>query len=634
MVIKYDANKKDKGKRRIHAWWNSEADDFDLAREVFDTVSYLEEEQGDRRERNLRCLRLYCNNDISAMGPYSHSRTSTPALPENRVKYNVISSCTDTVASKISKMKPKVTFLTTGGNWSLQERSKKLTKFVQGVFNANDVYGLHQQMFRDGVIMDLGAIKHYRIKGKIVSERTLPGEIVVDFADAMYGKPSHLYHVKYVHKDVLCAAYPESRAAIQESASSFDDQRQFSLSEEEKDYVIVIEGWRLPSGPRAKDGKHVICVEKGVLVKEKWKKDYFPFTFSRWSNPVVGFYGQSLADRLTGNQIEVNKMLRIIQRSFHLGSAFKVFLEYGSRVAKEHINSEVGSIVYYSGTKPEFYTPQTVHPEFFRHLEWLIKSSFEESGISQLSATSKLPTGLDTGSGKALREYNDLETERFVIVAQQYEASFLETARQYVDLAKDMEEAGIDMEVVAESKRFVETIKWSEVAVEDNELVMQMFPTSALPSRPEGKLAYVQELINSGMVDQLWGLSLLEFPDTDGYTQLKLAPLDSLLSTLDSIIYKGVYMPPEPFQDLKMGVPLFQNAYLRAKLDGCPDARLELLRRWMTAADKMTSIANSAASAIPQANPVAQGGAPMPMPQTPQVTQALPGPQVASPMAA
>lgn len=603
-----------RGKAKISAWWK-EKDPTEIARQIFDTVIYIEEDQTERREKNLRCLRLYGNTDVSGIGPYSHARSTLPNLPENRVKYSVVTSASDTVAAKVSKMKPRVTFLTQGGNFSLQERSKKLTKWVQGAFNANRIYEKHQALFKDSLIFDLGALKHYRMGGKIYSERCLSSEIYVDFADGMYGCPTHLYHVKYVHKDILAEHYPKSRGAIMESTSSLDSSAMMtSINEEEREYVIVIEGWKLPTSDDAGDGRHVIAVERGVLLDEEYKRSYFPFTFSRWSNPVIGFYGQSLVDRLTGNQVEINKMLRIIQRSFHLGSAFKVFLEYGSKVAKEHINNEIGSIVYYAGTKPEFYTPKTVHEEFFRHLEWLIRSSFEEAGISQLSATSRLPAGLDGGSGKALREYNDLETERFILIAQQYENSFLETARQYIDLAREMEEEGEDMDVVAESRRFVESIAWSDVALDKNEYVMQMFPTSMLPQTPAGKLAYVQELINGGFIDQLWGLSLLEFPDVEGYTSLKLAPLDDLMSTLDLMLYKGEFTPPEPFQDLKLGVQIFQQAYLRAKKDGAPDSRLDLIRRWIAMADKMTSIATNAASATPLANPTSQGGAPLAVP--------------------
>lgn len=605
---------------RVLQWWQNE--DLDqMASDLYDTISYIDMEQADRRERNLRCMRLYGNMDFAGMGPYSYNRVSTPNLPENRVKYNVVSSATDTICAKISKMKPRMSFLTNGGNFSLQEEAKKLTKYILGSFKRNDIYRLHQDMFRDSTICDLGAIKHYRDGGRIVSERVLPGELYVETADGMYGNPRCLYQVKFVNKKDLIKEYPDKEAAIKESSSTLDPTNSsMSTFEEEEEYVIVIEAWRLPSGHKKKDGIHVIAVEQGILEKTKYKREYFPFTFNRWSKPQVGFYGQSLADRLTGNQIEVNKMLRIIQRSFHLGSAFKVFLEYGSKVSKDMINNDIGSIVFYAGQKPEFYTPQTVHPEFFKHLEWLIRSSFEEAGISQLSASSRLPAGIDGGSGKAIREYNDLETERFVLTAQEYENTFAETAKQYIDLSQDIYDSGGDFEVVAESKRFIESIKWSDINLSENEYMLQMFPTSMLPSDPAGLMATIQEWVNAGWIDRVYGMRLLDFPDLEGYVSLQTAALDDLFWTADQMLYKGEALTPEPFQDLKQGIQLFQSIYLWAKRNNCSEDRLELLRTWMAQANEMTSMARNAQNIQQQmpleANPVPQGGAQLP-PQMP-----------------
>lgn len=299
------------------------------------------------------------------------------------------------------------------------------------------------------------------------------------------------------------------------------------------------------------------------------------------------------------------------------------------------MSNEIGSLVYYNGTPPTFYTPQTVHPEFFRHLEWLVRSSYEEAGVSQLSAASKVPAGLDGGSGKALREYNDLETERFVLTAQEYEATHLQTARIYIELAKEAHEDGIDLEAVAESKRFLETIKWSEIAVDDNEYIMQMFPTSQLPSTPAGKLAYVNELIQSGMIDQQFGLSLLEFPDTENYATMKTAPLDDILETFDLMLYKGKYTPPEPFQNLKLGLELGQLLYLRAKKDDCPEENLDLVRRWLATAEKMmqkTAEAQAMAQGLPApADAAGAGGASPSVPQgngTPSQIDAASAPMV------
>lgn len=590
-------------------WW--ESDENDVATDIFNTVRTITEKSDDREQRNIRCAKLYGNREFAGVNPRGVSSLSSAAssLPENRVKINIISSMCDTAAAKISKMKPRVTFLTTGGDWTLQQNTKKLTTFMNGLFYKNDVHKLHQVGFRDSTIFDIGALKHFIQNKQIVTERVIATELVVDPTDAMYGKPRSLYQFKYVHKNVLKAHFKKHAAGIDMSAGSMEDA-QYGRNPSEQ-FVVVIEAWHLPSAPGAKDGRHIICTSHAVLSDTKWDKDYFPFTFFRWSEPLTGFYGQALAERLTGNQIEINKMLRIIQRSFHLGSAFKVFIESGSKIVKEHINNEVGSIVYYTGTKPDYYVPQTVHPEYFRHLEFLISSSYEEAGISQLSASARKPAGIE--SGKAMREYNDIETERFAITSQGYESSFLTTAKIYVDLLEDLRKSGADYEVVAESKKFVESIKWSDTKVEGNEIIMQMFPTSALPQSPAGRMQWIQELVNGGFIPQEFAIKLLDFPDIESYTSLINASLDDLLATIEDIVDKGKYTPPEPYQDLQTGLKLFQSAYLKAKRDEVPEKRLDLLRRWMTAADAMIMAAQP--QQPPAAAPEQGAPAPAPMPE-------------------
>jgi hypothetical protein len=573
---------------KLTDWWRLGKQE--AHKSIFDLVSAMHNQQSDRLDRNIRCLTLYGNGDLAGMAPTSFMRSSQPGLPENRVKVNIISSMVDTVCAKISKMKPKATFLTSGGDFEEQEKAKKLDKFILGAFYKNNIYRLHQEMFRDGCVLDMGALKHTidEDNGTIVTERVLSTELYVDLVDGVYGRPTHMYQVKILHKDVASELWPKSKSLIQTSAGVIGNKASFTM--DMQDYVVVIEAWRLPIG--SKKGRHIICCEKGTMVDEEYTRNYFPFTFSRWSSPIVGFYGQSLADRLTGNQVEINKMLRIIQKSFHLGSAFKVFLEYGSKVAKEHINNDIGSIIYYTGQAPQFYVPKTVHEEFFRHLEWLIQTSYEEAGVSQLSAQSKKPAGLE--SGRALRDYNDIETERFAITSQTYEATFLETAKIYIDLAREMHEAGIEMKVVAQSKRFIESIKWSDIDLESDGYIMQMFPTSMLPHQPAGRLAFVQELMQGGLIPADFGLRLLDFPDLDEYLSLKNASIDDLMDTLYQLLYQGKWVSPEPFQDLDTGIPLMQSAYLKAKKDGAPESRLDLIRRWMQAAEAMRQSAKQA----------------------------------------
>lgn len=556
------------------------ADQLEVAGAVFSELGRIQQEQASRRARNITCLKLYGNMDYNGIYPSTYSQGIS--MPGDRVKYNLVASCVDTISAKISKLKTKVTFLTDGGTWGAKTKAKNLTKFVYGLFTANKVWNLHQKGFKDGTIFDIGAIKHFRYgKNKIRSERVLPTEIHFDLVDSVYGTPTVCYQQKNVDKEALIEMFPDRKGVIM--ASSVMDNANNPVSLDLKGQVTVVESWRLPSVEDGDDGRHVIVVNGGYLVDEPWTKNYFPFTFFRWSEMPVGFYGQSLADRLTGNQVELNKILRVIQKSLHLGAVYKIFVEYGSKIVKEQFNNEIGTMIYYAGTKPSIEIPKVVSEEMFRHMSWLIDKGYEETGVSQLSASAKKPSGLD--AKVALREFQDIETERFALVAMAYEDSFLETARQYIELAKEIDADNEELEAVAESKRFINKISWKDVAVEDNEYIMQRFPSSSLPNTPAGKLQYVKELIEGGMMDPKWAMHLIDIPDTDSYVSLQTASLEMILDCIDQIVTKQRYIGPEPYFDLDSGLTLMQAAYNRARIDEAPEEVLEMLRDWMSAAN-------------------------------------------------
>jgi len=340
-------------KEKSPRWWILKKSEIHLG--IFDKVNALYEQNSARRQRNIRCARMYGVSDM-LQGPATPIPLN-PGLPEDRVKYNIVSSMSDSVTAKIGKMKPRVSILTSGGSFTLGQEAQKLSKFVGGAFYGSGLYELHQKAFHDSTVFDVGCVKHFIEDCKIKSERVLATELLVDEVDGMYGTPQSLYHVKFVHKDILAALYPKEKSTIQLASAQLDPQ--YKNMDGADEYVAVVEAWHLPSSSDAGDGVHVVCVDQGVLFYEEYKRDYFPFTFFRWAPKLMGFWGQSLADRLVGQQLEINKLLRFIQRSFHLGSAFKIFLEHGAKVTKEHLNNEIGSIVYYSGQKPELIAPKT-----------------------------------------------------------------------------------------------------------------------------------------------------------------------------------------------------------------------------------------------------------------------------------
>ena len=557
-------------------WWT--AKNKDLYQELFAFVSALDSRQQYRSADNLRYARLYGNYDLSGLDVVSYARSESSYNTVNRVTLNIVQSMVDTVVSKITKNKPKATFLTSGGDFSLQTKAKKLTKFIEGIFSYSDFYEKAPLAFTDACIFGTGCLKIYVERGQIKVERVFIEEIKVDDVECYYSKPRQLHQEKYVHKDVLQQMFPKFIKEI-EVASNMQNSGQYSYGSDLKEMVKVVESWHLPSGPKAKDGKHSICVSNATLFEEDYSKEYFPFVFFRWNPRPVGFFGQGLAEQLQGLQLEINKTLRTIQVSMHLVSVPKLLIEASSKVVSSHLNNKIGGVIKYAGTPPSYASLGGIPPELFSHVDRLYSRAYEIAGVSQLSAQSVKPAGLD--SGKALRTFNDLETERFMFVGKRYEKAFLDAAEIMIDFGKDIYEKNEDFGVKASDGKFVETIKWKDVNMDADKYMMQIFPTSALSSTPAARLADVQDMLTANLISKEQAISLLDFPDLESTTDLLTSDNKNLEKIIETMIDEGRYFPPEPYQNLENAVRKVQQAYLMYRLRNAPEERLELLRQYM-----------------------------------------------------
>ena len=567
-------------------WWEKKSKPHE---QIYGIVRFLQKHQSSVHQQNIRSLRLYGNYNVLGITASTYSQNQNFMNPTDRVALNIVKSMVDTVTNKIAKNKPKPMFLTEGGNWKQQRKAKRLGKFIDGKFYEMDIYAKGLQAFRDACIFGTGALKYYREGSDICVERVFIDEIVADLNESLYGEPRSIYQTKYIPREVLCRMYPEHEIKIK-MAKQADDFR--PLHQGLSNNVVVVESWHLPSGKDAKDGRHVICIENETLFDEVYEKDSFPFVFLRWTTRPIGFYGAGLAEELQGLQIEINKILRTIQISFHLTGIPWILIESGSKVNKAHLNNEIAHGVVYSGTPPQVYTPTPVNPQLFEHLERLYMKAYQVAGVSELAAQSQKPAGLN--SGKALREFNDIESERFITIGQAYENFYMEGAKRIVDLAKEIHEDGEDPRVLAKHKSCVQEIKWSEVDLKQDEYIMQVFPVSSLSSSPAGRLQDIQEFIQAGLIPQEFATKLMDFPDLEEFLSLANASIEDIERTIEQIIDEGEYQPPEPFQRLDLGIQMMQSAYLKAKADKVEEERLELMRRWISEADALTQAAKQA----------------------------------------
>jgi hypothetical protein len=609
-----------KSPKQGHKWWKANSKK-DLLDQVLETVGFLKEQQSFRYRQAAIFARLYGNmplfnwvgSNLNKLGGTNQS------LPIDRPTMNVVQSCVDTLTSRITQNKPRPVFLTDNANYKERNLAKQMNNFINGELYQTRAYELAALQLRDAAVLGTGCIKIFETPdNKVGLERTLPTELLVDPNDAIYGDPRQLFHVKLVDRSVLAEMLPDGKSDIAKAEAAFPDNSADS-QKTISDQIIVAEAWHLPSGEKASDGRHVIVCTAGVILDEPYSKPRFPFSFLHYSPRIMGFWGQGLAEQLMGTQVEINKLLMTISNSINLVGVPRVFVEEGSKVVSAHLNNQIGAIVKYRGTKPIYEVAPCVPQELYGQLERLVQYAYQQSGISALAATAQKPAGLN--SGEAIRNYDDLQSDRFAALEKRYTEVFIDLAYQITDRAKDIAEATGKYSTVYPNKDGTKQIDLPNAEML-NDPVIQCFSASSLPRDPAGRLAKVTELMQGGLISPQEGRRLLDYPDIEQVDKLENAVEERILQALDDIVESGKYTAPDPYMLAQPGlatklVTQYYNLYVPAKLE---EEKAQKLRDFFLAiqaleqkamqppmpAPGMAPAAAASAQAVPTAPPVSE----------------------------
>lgn len=602
-------------------WWTIKDNDEEQANSVVNTVAFIQKHQASRMEQMTVSTRLYGNtsayNLIGTAFTRANSVNTNPY--SQRMSFNVCASVIDTLVSMIAKNKIITTFITEGGVWGMQRKAEKLSKFTEGMFYQAKMSDKIPMAFRDACVWGDGFLHIFEDDGNIGVERVLPHELFVDMIESLATNPTQLHRVKYSDRDTIIAQFPKHEEYLRTANPTAPQD--IGGAGTAAQLITTTESWHLRSGPGADDGLHLICCGDHILFKEKYNKDYFPFAQLSYSKRLLGWFGQGICERLQNIQGEINRNMMLVQRSFWMGGSFKVLLENGSKVVSQHLNNDVGAIIHYTGTPPQYITPPTIQPEIIQYIDALIDKAYRQEGISQMTAAGTRPAA--ELSGRALREMNDSEQDRFMQIQQGVEMFALGCARQMIEVAKDIYKRKGSFKATYPAVKFLETIDWSEIKLEEDEYVLKAFPVSSLPSDPAGKLQTIQEYAQAGWISPRAARRLMSMPDLEMADSLANAAEEWVCNIIELMLDKGKYTPLQPFNDLMIAKEYGLKYYNYAQLNNCPEKNLALLRKWMANLDDMLGV-NQPPPVVQPGNVAPGASQPNAVPQPPNVSPLLP----------
>ena len=416
-------------------------------------------------------------------------------------------------------------------------------------------------------------------------------------------------------KDSLKALYPDKEELIESAQTVRIRLLNSAMSAE---VVEVFEAWHLPSSSDSDDGCRAVVCDRGALVVEPWTRDDFPFVVLRGltGHAQIGWWGTGMAEVLASLQGMVNDECVALQEAAS-AATYKWLIERGSDIARAQLNNRIGGALEYTRTKPDMVESPDVESRFISFINWAVGQAYQLVGVSQMAAQSMKPAGLD--SGAALREFADVQTQRFALLSKAYAQLHVDAAKAFIRAARQASADG-DITVSSPGARFLKRIKWSEINLDEDLYVVQPWPANLLPKTPAARIQYVQELMRAQMITPKQGLKLLRMPDVVDMLGMETAN-EEYASWLICKLLDGEMVQPDPLTDLPMVAAEVQKAYAKAVTEMDEnDERLNLLRSFL----QITSAKLPQPDAQPPGPEATPSPAPQGRPMPPPVSEMLP----------
>ena len=458
--------------------------------------------------RNPSIVGLY-NIDESI----ENDTTLTPSI-------NVIKSCIDTLTSKIAQSKVRPFFNCINGTFKDINVCKNAQQYFDQYFDIEEVNKKVSMAFRDACIFDHGVIY---VDGETKSiTKALPWQVFVRPAELTYNNITRAY---YCQNDYPVSMLPERYR---------DKVLKANPDQEYVTYGIYYD--------TVDQCKAVYISELDFVEIEKYEGNRVPFIFLWYNNPIHGGSSVSVVDMLYGIQKEVNTLMSKVKDASQLSPALTFFLPDDATIKSTQLNNRVGNVITYkatsdmSGSPVTVATPNFIDSQYIELINNLKETAYEMVGISQLSAQSKKPTGLD--SGIALQTMENVESERF-------EEQLNQVIRCYVEIAKTCLRVFPKEETILPDTPNRLDVKWRDIVDEEKKMQIQFSAADSLSKDPSTKLQQLQQLAQVGVIPRERIAQFMELPDLEGGYSLSNNAINAVLSVIRDCIESDNYDVPD-----------------------------------------------------------------------------------------
>ena len=476
-------------------------------------ISYLKSVNENKRYKMLRNLWMYeYDNHITfddldryqSVGYYWNGETT------NNVNENVIRSCVDTLTSKIACQKVRPFFNSVNGSWKDFELCTQAQQFFDILFDEYNVNDIITLAFKDACIFERGLV----FISNTSIERMLPWTVYTNPAEDSYNKNTELLWE--------CKKYP--KALLPFDIKTNQDLVTYTRYWNTKEKVFYV--W-IP--------------EANYNSIETYEKE-LPFVQIYYNKPLFGSSCSSVVDVLFGIQDQIDNLIRTCAIAAKRNMPKTYWVPEGTDVKAGSLNNEVGQVIPYrpipgaSGVPVICDEQRIIDPQYRDLIDKYKQDAYELVGISQLSATSQKPQGLN--SGIALSTMENIESDRF-------ETQLNQVIRCYVDVAKKCINILDSKELILPQEKTRAMLNWDDLIGAAKSFNIQFSAAESLSKDPSTKLQQLQSLAQAGIIPQSHIAKYLELPDIESAYNITTNALNAVMSLIKETI-EGNEVPVIP----------------------------------------------------------------------------------------
>lgn len=450
----------------------------------------------------------------------------------NSAYFNVIKSVIDSIVSKLANQKVRPFFTPVNGTYKTRRIVKQCQQFFDSYYEFQRIQSKITKAFEESCIFSVG----YLFVNPLTYEVEVPPSwnVATLNTESVYGEPTKLL-IKYPN-------YP----------TTLLDKLGINDADINSEYIT------LEMYCDITEKVFEVYINNNLVKSLSYTAERLPIVKIFYNIPILGNYTPSIVEELDGIQTQIDLISAKISAAAQLTPANTTYVLEGSNLSPGDINNRIGN-VYGVKCPPGMttlpvmnVTPSPIDPYWQSLMEYYIQKAYEVIGISQLSAMSKKPNGLD--SGAALQTMEDVESDRFETQVMQYVNAFIELAKTVIAVIPDTADI---LPNTKQSKSF----KWSDVKKQSDLFKVQYSAQSALSKDPQEKLKQVLQLREQGFLSNYEVPLYLDLPDLQNAYEGAQAVENAVDALIERCIEEGDTDIPEyiDYQQLAQKITIVEN---------------------------------------------------------------------------